>query len=35
VTSDAIWVAGPIAEAGAVGSETSTVGVARYALPAR
>jgi hypothetical protein len=35
VTSDAIWVAGSIAEAGATGSETSTVGVARYALPAR
>jgi hypothetical protein len=33
VTSDAIWVAGSIAEAGASGSETPTVGVARYALP--
>jgi hypothetical protein len=33
-TSDAIWVAGSIAEAGAAGSETSTIGIARYALPA-
>jgi hypothetical protein len=32
-TSDAIWVAGSIAEAGAPGSEVSTIGLARYELP--
>jgi hypothetical protein len=32
VTSDAIWVGGSIAEAGAAGALTSTIGVARYAI---
>lgn len=32
VTSEAIWVAGTIADAGPEGSTTSTVGIARYVL---
>jgi hypothetical protein len=32
VTSDAIWIAGDIAEAGSGGQTTSTVGIARYVI---
>lgn len=32
VTSDAIWIGGTIAEAGAAGQLTSTIGVARYVI---
>lgn len=33
VTSDAIWVAGPLAEAGPADALVSTIGVARYVIP--